>query len=562
MPSACASSPASPAAVLNRAAVRNHRRLTRTARIYRLIGRGLALGQRLRILWHPLGQRWLRFRYRLKDRPVAGFDEGVQRSIDAWAEGRTGAFAESSGTTARPKRVFYTPARARMVRRIFIVQYLCWAARWRLRWPSIYMFGTMSADRSLSALLSAPEDETPSWALLGSPHRAHKRPLLRALEFEYGRDAVRCLVLALSDPGVWYATNPSTLTAFLDRIDLAPESVRALVRAFQAGEFGDEVYAAAAALVLPGWSQRLSGFLTDAPSTALFAAKPKLRYVVTWDGGYVAPFLENLRPRLPSEVRFVPMYALSTEVVATVPYYPGPDRVRFVPVAPGVCYEFARATDDAPPGADLVPASALRVNEAYRMVVSDPWGLRRYDTGDIFRCVGKLGALPDLRFLRRGGLSYSFTGEKLTGGQVAAALDEARSRMGATGPARLRLALAPEVRGADYPGYCLLIMSGGREDVRAAAWARAVDEALCGQNQEYAAKRSSGRLGAVRPVTTSEDEVVRVLGAAEGVEDAAQFKFLPLFPRCWGAQAVSVSAEEGDDGDDGGDDGNDMVERE
>ena len=35
------------------------------------------------------------------------------------------------------------------------------------------------------------------------------------------------------------------------------------------------------------------------------------------------------------------------------------------------------------------------------------WGLRRYDTDDVFRCQGLVDGLPDLRFVRRAGLAWS-----------------------------------------------------------------------------------------------------------------------------------------------------------
>ena len=43
-------------------------------------------------------------------------------------------------------------------------------------------------------------------------------------------------------------------------------------------------------------------------------------------------------------------------------------------------------------------------------LTSDPWGLTRYMTEDLFRCEALVRGVPDLRFLRRRGIKYHAIG--------------------------------------------------------------------------------------------------------------------------------------------------------
>ena len=72
------------------------------------------------------------------------------------------------------------------------------------------------------------------------------------------------------------------------------------------------------------------------------------------------------------------MYSMSTETLQTQTYVKG-GRIHFLPYAPGVLYEFL--PDGAPDDPSLLlGANALAVGETYCMVVSDAYGLRRYQT--------------------------------------------------------------------------------------------------------------------------------------------------------------------------------------
>jgi hypothetical protein len=116
---------------------------------------------------------------------------------------------------------------------------------------------------------------------------------------------------------------------------------------------------------------------------------------------------------------------MSTETVETETVFHNFD-VQFLPLARGIVYEFipAGANDDAQ---NLIAPSQLMPGETYAMVVSDSYGLRRYQTGDLFECRRMTNGLPDLAFLRRRALEYSFIGEKVTAEQLKVVFSQVRA---------------------------------------------------------------------------------------------------------------------------------------
>ena len=150
------------------------------------------------------------------------------------------------------------------------------------------------------------------------------------------------------------------------------------------------------------------------------------------------------------------------------------------------------------------------------MVISDAYGLKRYRTDDLFRCERKIHNLPDLTFLRRRTLEYSFTGEKLTGEQLSTVFDQLREMYPALLTGRFLTCMPSQP-----PHYKLLLIGDSRpaEHVLAAS----CDALLCEINCEYRTKRSSGRLGPIEVVNIKLEDFVKTNPTWE-----TQFKFLPL----------------------------------
>ena len=169
------------------------------------------------------------------------------------------------------------------------------------------------------------------------------------------------------------------------------------------------------------------------------------------------------------------------------------------------------------------------------MVVSHPYGARRYGTGDVFLVKRWVRGLPDLRFLRRSGLAYSFTGEKLTGEQLAEAFGKIRGDYPAMEDADYLTCFPSNPDTDPIPHYKLtLIRSDGLPECVLPGIAERCDRLLAELNPEYRNKRESRRLGAVRFQQMNASEFRRRMGTGPAPPAlGAQFKFLPLYPRLW-----------------------------
>lgn len=513
----------------------------------RRLGLPLAIWHRVRMRTAARRQRRLFRRFGLTAAPpVAGWGPAVEDVLRARA-GPGARAALTSGTTARPKSVPYSPARLRAVKRAYIDMFIRACRARRIRRTSLFVFGSLDETRSLTSLLLAERGRPPYLSTLQAPYRVLRDPPVGAIASAYGGTAVRLWVLTLANPGVLYATNPSTLATFF--ADLAEDWMghSRLAREFSAAPwaFDPAVRAVARRLWSRGAAHRLAAVAASATPLPLHVFAPAVEAYICWTGGYVGPFLERLAIHLPrARYQLIPMFSMSTETIETVPHFDAQD-VRFLPIAPGVCYEFVDEREDPVASGSLLTPDQLEVGRTYSMIVSDRHGLRRYDTGDIFRCRGFVevgrwtGArLPDLEFVRRCGLAYSFTGEKLTAGHVACAFDRLRAGAPWIGSGAFLTCVPSWPPHEPVPHYKVILARrdgcdpplGPRHDHELAARC----DRLFGEiNPEYWAKRNDRRLGAVQVVRLPwADYRARVAGGGSLVDDS-QAKELPLVPVLW-----------------------------
>ncbi len=594
------------------AAARNEAILRGLRGLITLAGHGFRRDMGRRIAGYVRDQGRLRRAYGIDGAtPILRYGDEVRRSVEAFAARHPDArFAATSGSTSAPKRIAFTRARLRSIK----LGSLSVAARmlvaYGVRRPSLFILASLArdGDGSLTALL-LESGRGPSYLdglLVPSKVLAHEAvaPLLR----EYGPTAVRLFFLVVSNPGLLYSTNPSTLAVFLAELDerrdestrLArdfardPEgtaggrALRRLVRRVASAGFRDRLRLVAGTGPDPNATKNSSApgpaigraaageadclartrergrvspkhipntrkkinpaVARVSESTGRPAAPPMEAYVpglegiCCWDGGYVRPFLEQVAAYLPPQrFRFVPMYSMSTETVETLNHFERGGEVRFLPIAERVLYEFV------PEGAADVPACLvapwdLEPGRAYAMVVSDPYGLKRYQTEDLFFCGGKVGPVPDLRFLRRRGLAYSFTGEKLTGEQLEEAFARLRSEVPRLGEAGLLLSLFPSrPPGERLPRYRLVVAHPGAAPpvaLDAADLGSRLDRILAAANRELEGKLASGRLAGTDACIVRYAELAARLGAdgskaGSGRAWESQFKLLPLYTKLW-----------------------------
>ena len=490
------------------------------ARLILLLAVLLGAWQRFRTFRFHANQRRLKLKYRLQsDTPVLSYGPRVEESVrHAAARGQHAQFAVTSGSTGQPKKILYTQRRLRKLKFVFSDMFVraCRAYRWRR--TSLYVFSSFQHDASLTSLL-LDERELPScFSTLQAPYRVQQHAAISALAAVYGSAAVRLWILTLANPGVLYATNPSTMSTFLDELESNWPVCSRLVRDWcdDPDRFDRIVHKIARRLASRGSTQRLRSIAASNGPVALDHFAPSVRAYICWTGGYVKPFLDRLAVHLPAtRYRLIPMYSMSTETIETETVFRNGE-THFLPLARDVVYEFVE--DEK-----LLTPDQLTPGKIYAMVVSDQYGLRRYQTEDLFECRQMIKGLPDLVFLRRSGLEYSFTGEKVTAEQLTKVFDQLRKRH----PDLLSdgfLTCVPSL--SPFPHYTVVFI---REKPTAShqLLARIADTLLGELNCEYKTKRVNGTLGPIMFAQTT----ASAFAERFATNWETQFKFLPLYQR-------------------------------
>ena len=480
---------------------------------------------RLRMLGYSGNQKRLKRKYGItRDTPVLPYGPCVIESIQhaATSAGPSARFAQTSGSTAKPKKILYTKRRVIALKFTFSDMFARACYAFRIRRTCLYVFNSFQTDTSLTSLLLEETKLPGFFSTLQAPYRVQHSPAVQALVAKYGSAAVRLWILTISNPGVLYSTNPSTISTFLD--ELASDWCRSskLIKHWyeNPASFPPEVHKIARRLESRGWARRLELIAMSNAPLPLSICAPAVDAYICWTGGYVKPFLDRLAQHLPSpRYRLIPMYSMSTEIIETLPHFRGED-VAFFPIARDVVYEFVEEKH-ADHSDNLLNPYSLEPGKLYAMVVSDAYGLRRYQTDDLFLCRRKINGLPDLAFVRRRSLEYSFTGEKLTAEQLSTVFEQLRAIYPSVLMDKfLTCVPSPEV----IPHYQLLLISDqrcGSCDLLAAR----CDELLSQVNCEYRTKRASGRLG---PLECLEVKIKDFAGQCSNCWES-QFKFLPLY---------------------------------
>lgn len=177
------------------------------------------------------------------------------------------------------------------------------------------------------------------------------------------------------------------------------------------------------------------------------------------------------------------------------------------------------------------------VGARYLVIVTTGAGLYRYEMNDVVEVTGKLGEAPLVVFRHKGGAMASITGEKVGESHVVSAM--ARLMRGSfpsghashagslAGPlaALAGFVASPLLPAQGTPRWLLALDPGaGAEpgDEALMSLARAFDDALRAENEEYDAKRKSLRLDCALAVVLPRDALVhhRARRVAAGAPDA------------------------------------------
>lgn len=440
-------------------------------------------------------------------------------------------FAWTSGTTREPKQILYPRLRLRQLQQIYVAQAILAYRHAGLGRPAFYFLTSMAPDRSISGLLA--REPLPWWlARYILCDSIVYEPAVARLADRYPQDALHLTLLLLSAPALIAMANPSSLDIILQRAQRDWDRIRTQVRSILAEDGWLPAFKKRRGAAVGLREARVKQFLEWPSCPTVKDLLPELKMVYCWQGGYVQPFLENLQAQLADlQPIFRPMFSMSTETVAYL-IHPRVSMTAGLPIYPGVCYEFLPSDHEATARYLLKPWQ-LHSGQQYLMVVSDAYGLTRYLTNDVFECDGLRDQTPLLRFLGRTGLSYSFTGEKITDQQLMEVYETVRQTAQIPGAV---FVCFPKLNKGDVPGYVFVCAAEAARPSAAALSADLFDQTLMQVNEEYASKRASGRLAKPEMAFYAYEELVAKLLRSDPRyrgSSPAQFKPLPLYQTAW-----------------------------
>jgi len=211
-----------------------------------------------------------------------------------------------------------------------------------------------------------------------------------------------------------------------------------------------------------------------------------------WTGGSVAAYLRHF-PRYFGDTPIRDVGLIASEGRMTIPVADHtPSGVLDVT---SHYFEFIPEAEADRPAPVTLAAHEVKEGEKYYILPTTAFGLYRYHIHDLVRVTGFYNQTPLVEFLSKGAHFANITGEKLSEYHVTQSMEEVLRALDLT---LTSYSLAPCWDDAT-PYYGLFVERGdlmnGHQGQELAA---ALDRRLATHNVEYASKRGSQRLGAVR----------------------------------------------------------------
>jgi hypothetical protein len=298
--------------------------------------------------------------------------------------------------------------------------------------------------------------------------------------------------------GMLIAANPSTLVSLARAGDQDKE---ALIRDLHDGTLSDrfdvpaEVRAALASHLQPN-PERARELEEIVRRTGTLYPRdywgPHKFLIGTWTGGSVGSYLRHF-PRYFGNAPVRDIGLLASEGRMTLPFADGtPSGVldirthyfEFIPEEEG---------DHAQP--TVLGAHELEEGKRYFILPTTAFGLYRYHIYDVVRVTGFRNRTPLIEFLSKGAHFASITGEKVSEYQVIQAMTDVLRELDLT---LTSYSVAP-CWDDETPYYGLFVERGDlRDEGQGRRLAAALDRRLTVINSEYASKRASHRLDALR----------------------------------------------------------------
>ncbi len=210
-----------------------------------------------------------------------------------------------------------------------------------------------------------------------------------------------------------------------------------------------------------------------------------------WTGGSMGAFLRHY-PRYFGDLPVRDVGLIASEGRMTIPLSDGPAGVLDVT---SHYFEFIPEEEIGSPQPTVLTADELIEGRHYYILPTTAFGLYRYDIHDVVRVAGFHNKTPLIEFLSKGAYFSSVTGEKLSEYHVTQSMARALRELDLT---LTSYSLAPCWEG-EQPYYGLFVERGDLADAEAGRrLTEQLDALLKECNIEYASKRDSLRLGAVR----------------------------------------------------------------
>ena len=400
-------------------------------------------------------------------------------------------YAQTSGTTSKPKHIPVTPSMLDVHRREqALFSYLQYRAC-----PAAF------GGKALGIGSAAVEGYLDSGHAVGSvsgylyqslPRVVRSRFVVPPEVFgiaDYDLKYLVILRLALGQPQVTYVgtPNPSTLIRLQDILNhrraLLLDSL-ATGRLDEASGL-DAVIRASLAPRLAA-DPRRAAQLRRLPVLTFANVWPAIRLVTTWTGGSCGIALEAVRRKLPRDAVVMELGYHSSECRGTIAIEP--ETAGGLPPLHHHFFEFVEQSRWDSGRAEFQTLGQLERGRHYYVLFTTAAGLYRYFMNDLVEVTGFFHQTPLLRFVQKGRGVTNLTGEKLYESQVIEAVQGAAASCGVMVPFWV---LVADEHASTYRLYA---QSVDGATASADAMSRAVDERLASLNLEYQGKRASGRL--------------------------------------------------------------------
>jgi len=417
---------------------------------------------------------------------------------------------QTSGTRRTPKLIPYNKKRSSMVGRFFLKSMMTLTSHLK-GLKTFFLFSSLDKDSSLTSELL--DEKKPNLIeLLQAPYKYLTTKNGKSLRTRFSDVEARLFLIIITRPRIFYATNPSTLTHFIQELEKNWKKIQKSIKQL----LEEKTHLNPILDLTDGDALSRLQILSES-SFDLELIFPKLQAVITWDGGYLKVFIEILQKKLPG-IEIIPMYSMSTEAILTSPHKIK-NKTYYLPISPKVKIYFRQKNTNK-----LLTPFDLIIGDDYEMVISDPWGLKNYGTQDIFKVKNIIHGWPDLHFLKRKGLNSSLTGEKITEEQAHILFESLKERF-----FELKLkALSLIPTQMENTFFYQLVLIGDESVIKNIKPIEDfAEEEMQKINEEYASKIKSGRLLPIKITSKTPAEFATFFKRDKDWE--SQFKILPLY---------------------------------